>query len=95
MKNQKERLAISFDRDRVKVPSEKLRKIFLCLGVIFTVVTAVLHFFVPAAGAWHPLFFILSIICWLENFGTFAVRHDIKEAGIVVLVILGIIFILA
>lgn len=77
-----------------KEHSEKARRIFFVLGIIFTIVTAVLHFFVPAAGTVHAIFVALSIICWLENFGTFAVRHDIKEAGLVLLIILAIIFIL-
>ena len=102
MKDKKKRMTLGYiwgvtDPSSVwggKEPSEKVRKVAFILGIIFTVITALSHFFIPAMAAVHPVFVGLSLLCWVVNFCIFTVRYDVKEAGIVALVILAIIFIL-
>ena len=102
MKDKKKRMTLGYiwgvtDPSSVwggKEPSEKVRKVAFILGIIFTVITAISHFLIPAMASVHPVFVVLSLLCWVVNFCIFTVRYDVKEAGIVALVILAIIFIL-
>ena len=93
MKNKSHFTIFGYNYQNVKT-NERVRLAFMVLGIVFTLITAVLHFFVPAAVGWHPIFVALSIICWLENLGTHMVRQDFKELCIDVVIIFVIIFIL-